>query len=64
MTDLTPRELFDAIERSLRRTARRFAHKKVAPATKHPVKVRARLAKSKAPSRKSRRRTPRRKARA
>ena len=64
MTDLTQRELFDAIERSLRRTARRFAHKKAAPATKQPVKARTRAAKSKAPSRKSRQRIIRRKTRA
>jgi hypothetical protein len=63
MTDLTSRELFDAIERSLRRTGRRFARPAISTAKK-AAKAPARAAKTKAPSRKSKQRPVRRRNRA
>jgi hypothetical protein len=63
MTDLTQRELFDAIERSLRRTGRRFARPKAA-AVKAAAKMPARAAKVRMPAKKSKKRTASRRSRA
>jgi len=63
MTDLTQRELFDAIERSLRRTGRRFTQSKLAIMAKKNAQPLIRTAKSKALSKKSNKPIVRRKAR-
>jgi hypothetical protein len=63
MTDLTSRELFDAIERSLRRTGQRFLAPKKG-ATKKSAKGPMHAAKSKTSSKKSSKTTMRRRSRA
>ena len=64
MTDLSQRELFDAIERSLRRTGRRFTRTRAATLAKKAQKPRARAVGSGTPSKKSATGTVRRRTRA